>query len=214
MPANIAYRQVVRDDLPAIGAVFLAAFPDSVAHYVGHSIPPDVMADALAICLDAEPAAFFIARVDDHIAGYIFAPAHTSRLVKTFLWRGYIARMVWGWLSGRYQLGWRPVWISLKNWLHFLRDADNAQLGSDARIFSVAVDPAFQGKGLGNQLMRLGLDYLREQRAEMVRLEVRPDNGPARHLYEKTGFVPRGCTHDSQGEWLIMLKKMRNGHGA
>ncbi len=203
---KIEYRQATREDLRAVGAVFLAAFPASVAHYVAHAIPADIMVDALGICLDSEPDAFFVALQNGVIIGYIFVPTHLSHLVGTFLRRGYLGRMLWGWLSGRYHLGIRPVWISIKNWLHFYQDTRDAQLACDARIFSVAVNPALQGKGLGRGLMRVGMDYLLSQGVKMVRLEVRPDNAPAVHLYEQFGFTARGSTRDSQGEWLIMLK--------
>ena len=207
-PDAPVYRLAVIEDLRALGALFLAAFPESVAHYVGHAIPPDLLADALAICLEAEPEAFYVAVAHGTPVGYIFAPAHFSRVVTTCLRRGYLVRMLLAWLSGRYQIGVCPVWIGLKNWLHFFRDARDASLGSDARIFSVAVAPSYQGKGVGNSLLQYGMAYLHKQRVTKVRLEVRPENGPALHLYAQAGFVVRGRTRDSQGDWLIMLKEM------
>ncbi|HEY3378486.1 MAG TPA: hypothetical protein VGL77_13425, partial [Armatimonadota bacterium] len=83
MAEQISYRHTRAGDLCAIGEIFVAAFPESVRHYVGHAIPPDALADVFAICLDAEVEACFVAEVDGRVAGYIFAPAHFSRLPGT-----------------------------------------------------------------------------------------------------------------------------------
>ena len=207
MAEEVQYRSATRDDLPGIAEVFQAAFPESVQHYVGHPIPPDVFADIFAICLDAEPEALFTATVGARTAGYIFAPMHLTRLFRTALWRGHLLRLFWGWASGRYRLGWQPVRIAMRNMLSVYRDAKAPELFSDARIFSVAVHPDFQGRGVGGGLLRVGLAYLEAQGARSVRLEVRPHNAAAVHLYEKFGFSTRGMTHDTQGEWLIMVRE-------
>jgi RimJ/RimL family protein N-acetyltransferase len=47
--------------------------------------------------------------------------------------------------------------------------------------------------------------------SEKVRLEVRPWNSSARHVYEKAGFEYVGQMSDSQGEWLVMVKDMVGG---
>ena len=208
MTDAVEYRNARREDLPGVGEVFLTAFPESVQHYVGHPIPPAVFADIFAICLDAEPEAFFVASVGGRIAGYNFAPSAFSRLVRTAIWRGHLARIAWCWLLRRYGFGLHPVFVAARNWLSLLRDAAEEQFASDARIFSIAVHPDFQGLGIGNGLMRAGLGYLASRGVQRVRLEVRPQNAPAVHLYEKYGFTMVGRTRDTQGEWLIMLKDM------
>ncbi len=198
-------------DLVGAAQVFLTAFPESVHHYVGHPIGPQVLADALAICLAAEPAAFSVAVVDATVAGYIIAPTQLSRVFATALWRGHLLRLAWRWLTGRYGIGVRPISIAVRNFVALWREAGEAELGCDARILSVAVDPRFQGQGLGNGLLRVGLDYLAAHGVPCVRLEVRPDNAAAVHLYEKYGFRVRGRTHDTQGEWLVMLRETSEG---
>ena len=204
----IEYRHASKDDLQAIGTVFLAAFPESVQFYVGRAIPPTVLADLFSICLAAEPEAFFVALVNGQVAGYVFAPAHFSRLTGTALRHGSLPRMAWRWISGQYGLGLHPVFVAARNWLSLLQEAQHKALSSDARILSIAVDPQFQGHGLGQGLMQRAMAYLASQGVARVRLEVRPDNPAAVHLYEKYGFTTRGQTRDLQGPWVIMLKDM------
>jgi ribosomal protein S18 acetylase RimI-like enzyme len=110
------------------------------------------------------------------------------------------------WVAGRYGVGLKPVGIAAKNWVQLLVEAREKENASDARILSIAVDPEYQGRHIGAGLLLTGLNYLKSLKVEQVRLEVRPDNAPAVHLYEKFGFKTRGRTHDTQGDWLIMLK--------
>lgn len=54
----------------------------------------------------------------------------------------------------------------------------------------IALEPAFQGKGYGKQLMRAALDAARGAGYAQVALTVHPEN-PAIGLYEVCGFVKR-----------------------
>jgi ribosomal-protein-alanine N-acetyltransferase len=56
-------------------------------------------------------------------------------------------------------------------------------------IHTVGVDAAYQGQGLGRQLLTALLEYAN---GGTVFLEVRTDNGPAIALYESVGFVRVG----------------------
>lgn len=206
MTEQIQYRQARRDDLPAIAAVFLAAFPESVQHYIGHAISPAVMEDIFAICLDAEPQAFLVAAMDGNVTGYIFAPSSLTRVERVAIRHGHLLRIAFRWISGRYGIGWRPVRIAVRNWVSLLHESRTAGPIDDARILSIAVDPHAQGHGLGSGLLRAGLTYLVAAGVSSVRLEVRPLNAAAVHLYTKYGFHMVGKTRDSQGEWLIMRK--------
>jgi ribosomal protein S18 acetylase RimI-like enzyme len=194
-------------DLPGVALVFMAAFPESIAHYIGHAIPPTVLVDLFSVCLAAESNAFFVAQVDERIAGYIFAPAHFSRIMPTALRWGTVMRMAGGWLSGQYGFGLRPALVGARNWFAVLHEAHDKEFFSDARILSIAVHPDFQGQKIGDGLMRQGLSYLAACGVTSIRLEVRPENAAAVHLYQKYGFIARGSTRDTQGAWLIMLKE-------
>jgi mycothiol synthase len=55
-------------------------------------------------------------------------------------------------------------------------------------IYVIAVDPDFQGRGLGRQLVLAGLDWLWRNGIEVGMLYVDRDNAPAVRLYESLGF--------------------------
>ena len=205
MAAEVLYRNADPEDLSGIAELFLAAFPESIEHYVGHPIGPNAIEDAVAIALGAEPGAFLVAEVGGRIAGYSFTPSKFSNLVRTALLGGRLLRMSWRWITGRYKIGLKPVKIAVRNWLNIWREARKEEHQAEARILSIAVHPDFQGMGIGTGLMRRGIAYLKEKGERTIRLEVRPENAAAVHVYEKLGFEAKGRTRDTQGEWLIML---------
>ncbi len=70
-------------------------------------------------------------------------------------------------------------------WTKIHRDAD-PPLGE---VYVVAVDPAFQGEGLGRALTVAGLDHLRSRGLQVAMLYVDAENQPALRLYEGLGFA-------------------------
>jgi [ribosomal protein S18]-alanine N-acetyltransferase len=227
-PTNIRLRSATSADLAQIALVFLAAFPRSVEHYSGRKpervwcagrlIWPGggrLMADVFAICLRCEAPAFIVAEDvgQSRIAGYIFAPAHASRLLRLSLTGGSLLKIAWHWSNRRYSIGPRAyaiAWHNLRTMLLEARHERGTELLCDARVFSIAVHPDYQGLGLGKALTAAGLQYLHGCGERRVRLEVRPENAAAIRVYEKLGFSIKGQTADSQGPWLIMLAELAN----
>jgi mycothiol synthase len=56
-------------------------------------------------------------------------------------------------------------------------------------VYVVGVDPAHQGRGLGDPVTRLGLAHLARLGLSEVELYVDGDNTPARRTYERLGFT-------------------------
>jgi GNAT superfamily N-acetyltransferase len=61
---------------------------------------------------------------------------------------------------------------------------------SMGEIYMVAVDPDFQGNGIGSALINFALDWIKQAGMSVVMVETGGDPGhaPARHTYEKLGF--------------------------
>jgi len=86
-----------------------------------------------------------------------------------------------------------------------------------ARLYSLAVDPDFRGKGLGHQLAEHVLDKVEEKGITRCFLEVADDNERARRLYDRLGFVPVTTLPNYYGEGRHgqrMLRVARAGREA
>ncbi len=57
------------------------------------------------------------------------------------------------------------------------------------RLYSMVVDPARRGQGLGALLLEDAVDQARAAGAPAITLEVREDNAAAQALYRRHGFV-------------------------
>jgi GNAT superfamily N-acetyltransferase len=69
----------------------------------------------------------------------------------------------------------------------------NASIGVETRmgeIYMVAVDPDFQGHGIGTALTEFALNWMKEAGMSVAMVETGGDPGhaPARRTYEKLGF--------------------------
>lgn len=60
-------------------------------------------------------------------------------------------------------------------------------------MHTVVVDPEYRGRGLGEKLVRFGIDFCKNFGAKTIRLDTHYKNIPARRLYEKCGFRSLGC---------------------
>ncbi len=65
-----------------------------------------------------------------------------------------------------------------------------------ARLYSLAVDPAYQGRGLASSLIELAEQSARDAGALYMRLEVAGNNDGAIKLYRKLGYTQFGSYQD------------------
>lgn len=64
-----------------------------------------------------------------------------------------------------------------------------SRIGADeAEILSIAIDPAYRGRGLSRNLLMTHLGHLAARGVRTIFLEVEENNQPARRLYEWAGF--------------------------
>ena len=62
------------------------------------------------------------------------------------------------------------------------------QYGKVGFVSMTGVHPSYRGHGLGTAVVVTGMEFLREQGADAVELEVDSENTPARELYLKLGY--------------------------
>jgi ribosomal-protein-alanine acetyltransferase len=75
-----------------------------------------------------------------------------------------------------------------------------------ARLYSLAVDPALQGKGIGNALIAAAEESAVAHDCIYLRLEVRRDNATAIRLYEKLGYKGIGSLPDYYEDHMEALR--------
>lgn len=192
------------EDAEGIAAVYLEAFPRSTAFYFPRKNPTRLAQAVkcgfqLVLLLGARALVAVDSR--GRIAGYcIFSCKNAQpRLVKpwlTIILRGVQALF---YLSP-FELA-KLAYGRLLFCTHVqLKDKLPPEGG---RIVSIAVSPAYQGKGLGRKLLSQALEAMGPV---PVLLEVRADNISARALYQSSGFREYGTTKDNMGPWVIMAR--------
>ena len=83
------------------------------------------------------------------------------------------------------------VWVAIEE--NSVAGFIAVKLHSDDRmgeIYMIAVDPDFQGQGIGSALIEFALEWMKDAGMSVAMVETGGDSGhaPARHTYEKMGF--------------------------
>ncbi|MBS4030721.1 MAG: GNAT family N-acetyltransferase [Clostridiales bacterium] len=200
------YRQVQSQDIPAVASIFLQSFTPSVEHFLGKPLQNDRgICDIFHFIHRAEPQSFFVAASEDQLAGYLIANRSMRRIWLKAITQGDIFLWLYRWLSGSYNIGTGPIKSIIRHKLLFLSSKHNYRSSSQAQILSIAIHPDYKKNGIARELLNLGLTYL--EGTEEIKLEVRPENQAAYNLYTSLGFEPIDKTADSQGDWIVMVKK-------
>lgn len=64
--------------------------------------------------------------------------------------------------------------------------------GSYMVLHALAIDPDVQRQGLGSEIIRFAVGKAKEGGYKAIRVDIVPDNLPARKLFEKNGFTHAG----------------------
>ena len=84
-------------------------------------------------------------------------------------------------------------------------------LAGEGEIQRIAVLPRYRRLGLARKMMDAMVEYVKNQRASVISLEVRESNRPARSLYESYGFraeaVRKGYYRNPSEDAVIMWKR-------
>jgi ribosomal-protein-alanine N-acetyltransferase len=86
-------------------------------------------------------------------------------------------------------------------------------LRSEVHVLNLAVDTAYQRRGIARGMLVHILELAESERCHLVTLEVRVSNEPAKLLYFSMGFAPVGIRrryyHDNNEDALVMTKRLR-----
>ncbi|MDD5617093.1 MAG: ribosomal protein S18-alanine N-acetyltransferase [Candidatus Methanoperedens sp.] len=78
------------------------------------------------------------------------------------------------------------------------------------RIFSLAVLPAYQNRGIGSSLLKEIIEVFREIKVTEIILEVRQGNVKAKRFYERHGFITTDVMekyyNDGESAYLMRLE--------
>lgn len=102
----------------------------------------------------------------------------------------------------------------------FVAEADDVVLGyvcmmslfEEAQILDIAVAPEQRGRGIARLLVEHTISIARENKADVLSLEVRASNIAAITLYEKCGFVRTGQRqkyYEGREDALLMEKNLK-----
>ena len=83
-------------------------------------------------------------------------------------------------------------------------------IAEESHVSTLAVDPAYRRRGLGEAIMRHLMDIARARQATKMTLEVREANTGAQALYRKLGFEIQGLLphyYGDTGENAYVMKK-------
>jgi ribosomal-protein-alanine acetyltransferase len=76
-----------------------------------------------------------------------------------------------------------------------------------ARIYSLAVNPENQMRGIGRELIQESMKRIQEKGIMIIFLELRKDNSAALRLYESLGFIASGFRpnyYQCEGDAIVM----------
>ncbi len=202
----IVYRVARLSDLPIMGRVYLSAFRETLVEIGAPDLSESALSDLMSTCLIGEPGCAIVAEAaGEGVVGYIIAMADVKRSWRAAALRALPVLWCARWLSGRYRAPLSSVSRIIADKLVLMGARRRLRSDDHARIVSIAVTSAWQGRSVGSGLLVRGLDRLRALGRRSVWLEVRVGNDIARRLYLRFGFREAGTFRDSRSEWTTMV---------
>ncbi|HSA57854.1 MAG TPA: GNAT family N-acetyltransferase [Gemmatimonadaceae bacterium] len=206
MESTLEIRAIEAADLPVIAQIHMLAFPGAAMTALGREAvrryyqwqlegPHDLYA-TLAV-VDGKTAGFsFAGHFRGHLIGYLrrnraYLLFNTLRRPWLLANPLFLDRLKFGLTTVRRKLG-KPV---------PRRDTSEAKRFG---ILSVAVDPTFQGHGVGHALMEDAEQEARRLGVPRMSLTVHPENEQAVRFYEHQGWYR---ALDARGRWIGHMQK-------
>ncbi|MEL7564867.1 MAG: N-acetyltransferase [Dehalobacterium sp.] len=208
---QIEIREGSIEDAKAIGELYLKSFPESVELFFDTNNTArlnSIAASGFELVLRS--ACLSLTCYDRHstLLGYCIVSTKNGLPLHRLL----IPRNIWKTirlcLTSFNKLRIKELIKLIQNNLCQIRKTgdDTPKKLNGGRIISIAVHPKARGLGLGKALLTKALCFLEKNKVKATYLEVRPNNLPAKNMYEDVGFYKYGDTQDLQGPWLRMVR--------
>ncbi|MEO6912801.1 MAG: GNAT family N-acetyltransferase [Candidatus Baltobacteraceae bacterium] len=191
-------------EIPQAVEIFQLAFADEHESRYRERARPTALIDVWGFLQGCEPCGFLAARMGGKLVGYAIFVRSLGAIQRQALLTGAALRWSWSAIrSGDFHFG--TLWRIVQNKTLFVFQGRRHRTHGDAQLLNVAVDPAWQGRGIASELTLAGLAVLRGMQVPEIRLEVRGWNAAAIRVYERTGWREVGRTRDLEGEWIVMV---------
>ncbi|HOL68216.1 MAG TPA: N-acetyltransferase, partial [bacterium] len=172
--------------LKACLEILLEGFGPQIEFLFSGQVPRLFLRDLLKLFHDVYPSGFLVAEDEmGNVSGFILVRETELSWQEKGLMFKHLSIILWRIFSGRYRDFSRCRLLGLflrytGYWWHCQKIVP-----APAQIVLLTVAASCRRQGLGQALLRAGLDYLTRAGLPSVRLEVRADNQPAVHLYQK-----------------------------
>lgn len=210
--SQVEIRKASIDDAPAIAELYLTSFPESVEFFFDNSNKnrlSSISAYGFELALISGCFSLTCYNAQGSLIGYCIVSTMDGLPIHCLLSLKNICKTAQLCLKSFTQLQIKELLKLGHNSLKLLKKTgdDTPKKLPGGRIISFAVHPDTRGLGLGKSLLSQALSFLEKQKIKATYLEVRPDNLPAKYLYENMGFYTYGYTQDLQGPWLRMVRE-------
>lgn len=201
-------RRACPRDIKAVVEIFGLSFQHSIENLMDTGANWKSIGDFFMPLLQSPCCYFYVIEKQDRVCGYLVVLTH----IRSFWWevlrKGYPFIWLKNLLLGQYGISPMSLFRILWNKFSFFSFAVRSRRHEMAQILSIGIHPKYRRKGYARSLLEKGLEDLKGAGVPWVKLEVRPENTAARKLYEGLGFSSHSDYQDSQGDWLVMVKKV------
>jgi ribosomal protein S18 acetylase RimI-like enzyme len=191
-------RDATTADLAAVAALHVAALPHDFLSQLGASF----LRQVYPTFLQSELGFLLVAEEEGRVVGFVSCACDTARFFRTTLRRRWPCLM----LLALRRLLFHPR--DLARLLGAWRYPTKNRALTMPELVSIAVEPRWQGRGVGRRLLNEFDQRLKQRRARRFFLTVGTDNRSARGFYAKLGFVEEGEIHAMRRHFVRLVKEV------
>lgn len=186
------------EDSAAVGEIFALTFPDKFGPPLGGSV-----AHQAEIIAELPPGGpWWVAEMGGRVAGVVTLHLGDQDGAEVSAWR----------ILRRHCSVWRSLWALVMLQMITTTTADE----HTAYVDMLGVHPDFQGKGIGEALLRHAVEAARQYGKDEVALHCLKKNERAHRVYVRVGFKQKRVQHAPWlipffgfGEWVYMVMPLK-----